>query len=65
MRLLDKTILTEDEGWNIERDVGQQIENALRNIRPKLDAYNAQYVIRVTVDSIDPIEPEPKEDDDE
>lgn len=62
MRILDKTFLTEDEGYDPAGKIAEQVENALRNLRPKLDPYNEQYIVRVTVDKVDPDEPEPKDD---
>lgn len=63
MRILDKTFLSEDEGYDLAGAIGEEVEKALWNLRPKLDSYNEQYVVRVTVDKVDPDEPEPVEDD--
>lgn len=63
MRLLDKTWLTEDEAFNAEGFISDQLECALNNL--KLDTYNHQYVVRVTVDQVNPAETQEETDEDD
>lgn len=63
MRLLDKTIMTEDEGWNLAFGIASQIREHLKRL--KLDSYNNQYVVRVTVDQVDERVEEVNEEDKE
>ena len=51
MRVLDKTIVTEDEGFEIAGTVADAVRTWLEEL--KIDSYNEQYSIRVTVDRID------------
>lgn len=63
MRILDKTFLAEDEGWNLPVSISRQIVSHLRSLR--MDSYNNKYVIRLTVDVIDDELPETPDDDEE
>lgn len=51
MRLLDKTILTEDEEYRPESRISQLIRDDLEKVLT--DLYNEQYVVRITVDRVD------------
>lgn len=51
MRLLDKTWLTRDEEYCPERRLEELLAEELEKL--KLDTYNGEYVVRVTVDKVD------------
>lgn len=51
MKILDKTFLSEDEGYDLSGKLSRAVEAALDKV--KLDPYNHQYVLRVTLDQID------------
>jgi len=57
MRLDDKTFITYDEeGSSVESRIARRIEEVLTALN--LDTYNEQYVIRITIDRIDPGSPD-------
>jgi hypothetical protein len=52
MRLDDKTFITRDEeGSIVTLRIGNLVQELLEAL--KLDTYNEQYIIRITVDKID------------
>lgn len=55
------TWLTRDEEYNAEEHMAERLENALKSL--KLDTYNGEYVVTVTVAQVSPDPDEPPEDD--
>lgn len=53
VRILDKTFLTEDESYMPSEKIASKIEICLEEL--EMDTYNEEYVVRVTVDKVDPI----------
>ena len=61
--MLDVTILSRDKEFSLEGRVGREISERMGELH--LDTYNSEYVIRVTVDVVDPSPPQKSEEDDE
>ena len=60
-RLLDKTTLTEDEGFRVPSEIGDWVERWMETLN--IDSYNKQYVISLTVDEVDDNPPEKAEEE--
>ncbi len=61
MQILNKTFITEDEGWDTGNEIVQRIEAELKRV--KFDSYNHQYVVRFSLDTVDELEPAPYPED--
>lgn len=57
-RLASRTIKSQDEQWDFEGKAARQLELLLKKL--KVDTYNHEYIVTITVDQVD--EPLPEKD---